>query len=347
MSEPIPRAPRQRAQDAAFGAIDKLREVASRSERARRIAYAIKNRNTFADLRQHDRMLADRVRVDSYWEGLQKHVRSGDVVVDLGTGTGVLAIFAARAGAGEVHAIEHGPMAEVAQEIARDNGADAVKVHRVHSRSFELPGGVDVIVHEQIGEALFEERVVENVADLRDRVLKPGGKILPAKLELHVEPVQLTEEARLPFAHEQELHGVRFGALKPYADRQPFGYRYAWWRPVPLERHLSTEAERAPVVAVDLHTVNPGDLPQRIELRRTAAADGILDGFAVSFRAGFDDELWFSSAPDQPPTSWGNPFLRVERQTVRAGDTIALTIEASNLATPSTWTWSLDVTPAA
>jgi protein arginine N-methyltransferase 1 len=289
-------------------------------------------------------MLADRVRVDSYWEGLQKHVRAGDVVVDLGTGTGVLAIFAARAGAGKVHAIEHGPMAEVAQAIAGDNGADAVQVHRVHSRSFELPDGADVIVHEQIGEALFDERVVENVGELRDRVLKPGGRILPARLALYIEPVQVRGGARRPYAWQQRLHGIDFRALEPFARREPQAYHYTVLRPFPFEQFLT---ETAAVVSVDLHTATTADLPAQISWRRPVISDGILDGFVVYFTAAFDDELAISSSPADPYTHWGGPLLRVESRPVRAGDELEFALSAKELSAPSTWEWTVTVHPGA
>lgn len=334
----------QRLRRLSQGALTHARQRILSSDRARTIAYAIKNRSSFGDLRQHDRMLADRVRTEAYWAGIQKHVAPGDVVVDLGTGTGVLALFAARAGAGRVHAIEHGPMAEVAEAVARDNGVDTVEVHRMHSRSFELPERVDAIVHEQIGEAMFDERVVENVAELRDRVLKPGGKILPARLQLCIEPVQLTDAARVPFAYQQQLHGIDFRALEPYAAEQPPAYRYQVHRPFPLERFLSA---REPAVSIDLHTAVASDLPKELSFEREVTTDGILDGMAVYFNAGFDDELWFTSSPDAEPTSWGSPLLRIESRPVRAGDTIAFALRARQLVTPSSWEWTVTVRPRA
>ena len=79
------------------------------------------------------------------------------------------------------------------------NSIENVVFHRVHSSDFELPERADVILHEQIGEALFDERVVENVAELRDRILKPGGRIFPAHLRLFIEPVEVHADTRAPF----------------------------------------------------------------------------------------------------------------------------------------------------
>src|ERR1044072_1226466 len=88
-----------------------VRDRLERSEKGQRLIYQMRNRRLFADLYQHDRMLADRARVDAYWEALSKHVREGDVVLDLGSGTGVLSFFAAKQGA-RVHGIEHSPRSE-------------------------------------------------------------------------------------------------------------------------------------------------------------------------------------------------------------------------------------------
>jgi protein arginine N-methyltransferase 1 len=319
----------------AIAVADRARERVARHHTVRSLVYRARNRSTFANLHQHDIMLADRPRLDAYERALRTHIRPDDVVIDLGTGTGVLAFLAARHAA-RVHAIEHGPIIEAARAVARDNGIDNVEFHDVHSRDFSLPGGADVILHEQIGGALFNENVVANVCDLRDRVLRPGGRIYPARLELFVEPVQLREDMRAPNAWLQEIHGIRFDALRRYGDTQPFDYWYATFRQFPLERFL---CRQEPVVSIDLATASPSDLPTRVTYERPAAADGVLDGFCVYFRAGFGDDVWLTDSPEAPQTSWGAPFLRVECREVAAGDPIRLDLRAADLATPSTWRW--------
>jgi protein arginine N-methyltransferase 1 len=306
------------------------------SERVRRFAYELRNRRLFADLFQHDRMLADEVRIEAYWEGLSKHISEGDVVIDLGTGSGVLALFAARQGA-HVHAIEHGPIIEAAEAVARDNGISNITFHQINSRRLELDEKADAIIHEQIGDALFDEQVVANIADLRDRLLKPGGRIYPSKLRLYIEPVTLSEDMRSPYAWQQkDLHGLDFSSLEAYAATQGHGYRYRLFRPFPFGQFL---CEPEAVVSVDLHTANASDLPKRISYERTATRDGFLDGFCVYFEAGFDDQLWFTSSPAEKGTSWATPFLRVASRPVEAGETIRFDLTAEDLADPSSWDW--------
>jgi type I protein arginine methyltransferase len=314
-----------------------LRDRVAQSDRAQRLLYEMRNRRLFADFFQHDRMLADRARIDSYWAAAEKHIGPGDVVIDIGAGTGVLSFFAARQGA-RVHAVEHGPVIEAARAVARDNGIENVEFHRANSRALELPVKADAIVHEQIGDALFDERAVENIADVRDRLLKPGGRIYPGILDLYIEPVQLRDDLRAPFAWEQHLHGIDFKAIEQFAELS-HSYLYKSLRPFPFGHFLSRPE---PVVSVDLHTATAADLPTRISYERPVTEGGILDGFCVYFEARFDNEIAFDSSPESAATNWANPLLRVRTRQVEPGETIALELTADDLAVPSTWHWNLD-----
>lgn len=312
-----------------------VRARLARSERIRKLVYELRNRQTFNDLFQHDRMLGDSVRIDAYWKAFEKHLTDEQTVVDLGTGTGVLAMFAAKH-AKRVHAIEHGPVIETAAAIAADNGFTNIEFHHMNSQRFELPEKADAIIHEQLGDALFDEKVVENMADLRDRVLKPGGRIYPSKLHLYIEPVQLREDMRAPFAWQQRLHGIDFSRLEEEAVMS-HSYLYRLFRPFPFGRYL---CDREPVVSIDLETARAEDLPKRISYVRKASGEGFFDGFCVYFDAAFDDEIQFTTAPDAPATNWATPLLRVSERKVKPGDEIRLELETEDLASPSTWTWN-------
>jgi protein arginine N-methyltransferase 1 len=303
------------------------------------------NLQYFADLARHDDMLGDRVRVDTYFEAINRHVHDGDEVIDLGTGTGLLSCFAARAGAKVVHAVEYGPIIDAAQDVAKENGITNIAFHPMSSREFTLPHRVDVIVHEQLGAALFNEHVIANVVDLRDRLLKDGGLILPHRLRLFVAPVQAEEPTYAPFAWEQKLHGLTFRSLRPYSEAHSDGYLYRGYNPPRLDAFL---AEPRPIVDVDLLTVRPDDVPASIRYSEPASRDGVLHGFCVFFEASFDEELTITTSPfDQDrAVHWATPILRMQRLDVHAGDTISLDLKWTDLAVPTTWSWAGEVKKA-
>ena len=83
----------------------------------------------YQDLGFHRMLIADRVRSDAYQRAIRALVREGDVVLDIGTGSGLLAMFACQAGASRVYAVERTSIASVARELARANGfADRIEV---------------------------------------------------------------------------------------------------------------------------------------------------------------------------------------------------------------------------
>ena len=155
------------------------------------------NETNFGGFAAHEEMLSDSVRVDAYHRGIHRNVKPGDVVLDLGTGTGLLAFMASRAGAKKVYAVEHSDFIDVAREIARVNGFTNIEFVRANSREFTPPEPIDVVLHEQMGDELFNENMVQNLLDVRDRVLRPGGRILPARFRLFVEPVTMHPSMRV------------------------------------------------------------------------------------------------------------------------------------------------------
>ena len=94
-------------------------------------------------------MLSDEPRMAFYHKAINRHIKPGNRVIDLGTGTGILAAFASRQGAAKVYAIDHSSIIEHAQRLAAENGIENVNFEDVHSSKFYLDEPVDVILHEQ------------------------------------------------------------------------------------------------------------------------------------------------------------------------------------------------------
>ena len=143
----------------------------------------------------HVSMLNDTARTNSYLAAIRETVRPGDVVVDLGTGTGILAVAAAQAGARRVYAIEAGAIGRMAQAVfAANNVADRITLVPGWSAQVTLPEQADVLVSEIIGNEPLSEEVIETTLDARRRHLKPGARLFPSGIKIFGLPVTIPEE---------------------------------------------------------------------------------------------------------------------------------------------------------
>ena len=309
------------------------------------LSYDETNIAMFANIFEHDTMLADRVRLESYHKALTKYVKQGDVVIDLDTGTGILSFIAAIKNPKKIYAVDHSNIMDVAELVAQHNNIKNIEFVNLNSKNFVLDEKVDIIIHEQIGDFLFEENMIENVTDLRDRLLKPGGKILPSKFEFYIEPVMLRDKYRQPFIWEQKnIFGIDFSCVKEKCSSiVKDSYYYRNISPFIVEKMLSTDES---VFTFDLEKIEQHDIPKRIQLTRTIKEDGRLDGFAVYFKANFDDEIFFSNSPVGLNTNWVGRLLRVESKNLRKGQSIEFDMGIEYINNPDSWRWSVKYSEA-
>lgn len=136
-------------------------------------------------------MAADGVRMDAYARAIAKAVKPGHVVVDLGSGTGIFALLAAKAGARRVHAVETNPAVWLLRDLAAENGlSDRIQIHHASSFDVELPEPADVIVSDLRASYPLHDSVLASLRDARGRWLAANGVFLPSHDRLMVAAIE-------------------------------------------------------------------------------------------------------------------------------------------------------------
>lgn len=301
--------------------------------------YQEENKEAFNHLREHEFILADKQRVAAYHAAIFRFINPGDVVIDLGTGAGILAFFASQRGAKKVYAIDHSNIISIAKRVAEFNKLNNIEFVQIHSRQLVLDSFADAIIHEQMGNFLFDERMIENVCDLRDRLLKEGGRIIPDKFELFIEPVKMADIHHIPMIKEMKINGIDFSCIQEKGVEELYSYI---WRADPAAVDFFL-CEPKSIYSLNIQTITPSDLPHAFDYSRAVKRAGRLDGFVVYFKSIFDDDLFITSGPFlNRATSWKYYLLRVPSIVYKKGDIIKFHLRTSDISNPATWQWELE-----
>lgn len=236
---------------------------------------------------EHREYLADQARTSAFCLAIREVVKPGDVVLDLGAGTGILGLFACRAGAKRVYSVEEGGIIELARAICRANGfQDQVTFIKGLSTRVELPERVDVVVADQIGRFGFEAGLLEYFGDARRRFLNPSGRLVPSCVDLWVAPVECPEmSARVEFWNHVPA-GFDFRPSRSWAANT--GY------PVKLRPdHLLSD----PVSAASLDLSIATQTSLNLEASVVATRAGYLHGIGGWFSARLSNTVTMSNSP--------------------------------------------------
>lgn len=279
----------------------------------------------FSCLEPHLAMLADQRRTQAYVEAIRRVVRPGDVVLDLGTGSGVLAVAAAQAGARQIYAIERTGIASMAERVFRQNGVgDRIRLIRDVSTRVVLPERADVMVSEIIGTDPLCERILEYTRDAVDRLLVPEPRMVPARLRVSVRAVTLPEavieqHVATPrqLARWRDAYGIEFSPLNE-------GARRAWFSTTNAEA-ASWPALSPTVALLDIDLTRPPHAPFLAKAQTQATARGMLNGALIAWEVVLDARCTLSNDPRviDPDCCWGTAaWLAEAPSSVAPGDPI-------------------------
>jgi protein arginine N-methyltransferase 1 len=281
----------------------------------------------------HRTLIADRVRNDAFERALAAAIKPGETTVaDIGAGTGLLALMAAKLGAREVFLYEAAEVAGVAARILKANRVRNCHLFPCHSTEMVDPPKVDLVVSETLGNYPFEEHIIETLNDARARHLKPGGSLMPRRLEQLAAPVVTDRIHRELSAWDGT--GFDLSAAKAMSLNNIYVRRFA-------PKDLLDAAARALVWdAIDFAKENPTGRKGEAAWRLTAAA--AIYGFATWWRAELAPGVMLSTAPGEARTHWEQLYFPLLSPIVaKAGDTVGIALRSrTSLAAGTHVAWT-------
>ena len=260
-------------------------------------------------------------RLTQYERAIAAVVRQGDVVLDLGTGSGLLAVLACRAGARRVYAIEASDAVQMGTLLTSTTEfAERIEFVHATSQKVALSEQVDVIVgdiHDTFG---FQPGGLASIMDVRDRLLRPGGTLIPQATELMIAPL----EAAALYAREIDVwngcvHGVGLSSIRPFAVSHVHPGRFD------PDQLLSPAA-----------AIGTLDLARATSLHFSGSAvttihrDGIAHGLCGCFVTTLAGDIRMGNVPgDSSTTNFAQAFFPFDQPVpVAAGDEVSISIDS-------------------
>ena len=280
-------------------------------------------------------MIADGERFTAFAEALRRSVAPGSVVLDVGAGTGIFSLLACRFGARRVYALEPSPLAPLLLEAARDNGfADRIVLVRERSSQLTLPERVDVMISDVRGVLPVFQSHLADIADARERLLKPGGKQIGMQDRLFA-AVVCAEQA---FAQGQRpwLEGIEGLVLK-----SALTYAHNAWCKL---RARPEDLLSAPGMWASLDYRTLSDTKVRGAGTLPITTSGRAHGLLAWFDADLAEGVSISNHPAAPPLLYGQAYFRwPEAQMLERGDFVDFELRADPVGPDYQWTWTTSI----
>lgn len=283
------------------------------------------------DLLSYGWMIESESRMRAYAAAIVDAVRPGDRVLDIGSGPGIFALLAAKAGAGEVIAVDPSETVELVEQLARDNAVgEVVKVFRGVSADLVLREKAHVIVSDLRSNLPYYQGHFAAIADARQRLLAKGGRLIPERDRVFA---ALFESGEVYRAVETPWRSNRLGLDLSAGMRHAPNH-------VTVARLSGEELLTAPALVSEIDYYAVVEEPVAVDLRVTAKRGGTAHGLAF----WFDSDLWgehgFSNAPGGKETIYGQlamPFA--QPLTLFAGETLEVRFAATPVGGEYVYSW--------
>ncbi|MDX2096231.1 MAG: 50S ribosomal protein L11 methyltransferase [Leptolyngbyaceae cyanobacterium bins.59] len=283
----------------------------------------------------YGQMIADQGRMNTYIRALQKVMKPGAIVVDIGTGPGIFALLACQMGAGRVYGIDPSDTVQVGRELAIANGyGDRITWIQDISTRVTLPEQADVILSDLRGLLPLFQNHLPTLMDARKRFLAPGGTLIPQQDQLWavvVEAPQLYSKMVDPW--RQKPYDLDMTATGQILTNTFIKGRVTSYQ-------LLTEPQQWAVLDyTQLEAVNYG-----ATLSWQVQKAGVGHGLILWFDTLLIEDVGFSNAPDLPELIYGQAFFPWSNPVaLKEGDQITVDLQANLIDGDYVWRWKTQV----
>lgn len=282
-------------------------------------------------LLSYGEMINDNTRMGAYAQALARCVKPGDVVLDVGAGTGIFSLLACQLGAAHVFAIEPDDSIHLARVVASANGCeDRITFIQSVSSAVDLPIKANLMVSDLRGVLPLLEHHVAAMVDARNRLLVPGAIQIPASDSLWatvVEDAPRYREFAEPWSGNAHGLDMRAGLTRATST----------WR-----RHGGKPgqvlADPQCWATLDYRTITSANVSGQVTL--TATRHGIAHALLLWFDAELCAGIGFSNAPTGPELLYGQAFFPLEQPVaLEAGDKVTVKLSAHLVGGHYIWIW--------
>ncbi|XP_029284589.1 LOW QUALITY PROTEIN: protein arginine N-methyltransferase 3 [Cottoperca gobio] len=268
----------------------------------------------------HEEMLKDKVRTESYRDFMYRNpeVFRDKVVLDVGCGTGILSMFAARAGAKKVIAVDQSEIIYQAMDIVRSNQLeDKITLIKGRIEDIKLPvEKVDIIISEWMGYFLLFESMLDSILYARDLYLADGGSVYPDLCNISLAVVGDTQKHQERIAFWDDVYGFNMACMKKAVVPEAS---------VEVVNEDTLICEPTVIQTIDCNNVCLSELEFAsdfcLKITKTSDCTAIVGYFDIFFDKGCSNKVMFSTGPQVTNTHWKQTVFLLEKPfSVQAGE---------------------------
>ena len=264
--------------------------------------------NSYSSYYIHEQMLKDRIRTGTYQDAIKNNpdVFKDKIVLDIGSGTGILSIFAAKAGAKHVYGIEFADIADYANEIIKKNKLnDKITIIKSKVEEVNLPvEKVDIIISEWMGYFLLYESMLDTVLYARDKWLNKDGYMLPDHATITLAGIEDTDYKASKVNFWENVYGVDMSCFKNAVIAEPL---------VDVCPKKLINSSSCRILDIDLYTVKKEDLDFSSKYEITFTTDNDrFSGLVAWFDTGFTkltNKFNLTTSPYHKSTHWSQTIF--------------------------------------